>query len=442
MSGPVITVEQLRQAVDSFKLAHGGRFPTMNDGLALFGLRWGTIDTRLREGFQGLPGGTSLSKWLDEIYPDERFVSSLTSANMHAWVLAHRAANSGTFPHIGSGTIAGAKRTWQSVHEALRDRNLPFTKCKSLSEWLDDQFPLDRKKKATLITSDLLVDAVQAYRAENDGAFPFRESGKVAGLNLTWTQLDNALRQGGKSLAKWLQKRYPEYVEVSEQRLQVWVEEFASRNARQLPASRSGEILGTDWSWLQVDRAFRSGAWRWTKADSLSDWLDTAYRDERILTPDAVRAWVTAHLAWRGSFPSKESEEPVGQKSAWTWRRVDKAMLAGSFGWEEKCSLGAWLDRQYSDDRILSPRTLHAWVMTYVTIHQHYPTRHSLEPASLGAHWNWFEVDKALRRESAGWQGRTTLAEWIEANVVPSAQRDTHCVDEDVERMEALAPGA
>lgn len=442
MSAPIITVEQLRHAVDGFRLAHDGRFPTLHDDGALPGLGWGTIDNRFRDGHRGLPGCTSLSKWLDETYPEERFAGAITSANLHAWVATHRGADSGAFPHIGSGAILGANRTWQSVHEALRDRDFPFTKCKSLSGWLDDQFPLDRRKRAILITADLIVGAVDAYRAEHRGEFPYRESGKLAGLNLTWTQIDNALRQGGKSLAKWLSKRYPDFVEVSERRLLAWTEDFANQNARALPTMKSGEIAGTGWSWLQVDRAFRSGAWRWTTVDTLSAWLDTAYPAERILTPENVQNWVASHIASQGTFPSSDSTAPVAESSAWTWQRINATMVRGAFGWREKCSLAAWLDSQYPDARMLTPRNLHAWVRNHVDAHGHFPSRQSLEPASPGAHWNWFEVDKALRRESAGWRGRTTLSKWIEANVVPSAQLDTHCVDEDVERMEAPAPGA
>jgi hypothetical protein len=416
--GPLITIAQLRQTVDAYRLAHAGRFPTTYDGDALPGLTWERIDSRLREGHRGLPGGTSLSKWLDETYPAERHQAPFTSTNMRAWVMAHLEANGGTFPHVASGDIPGTNRTWMNVNDALRKRQLAFTKCPSLSAWLDDQFPLDRKKKAALITADMIAGLVDAYRAEHDGAFPYRESGKVAGLNMTWTQLDNALRQGGKSLAKWLAKRYPDFVEVSEERLRAWVDEYARENARALPTSASGEIAGTGWTWTQVDRAFRSGSWRWSTDDSLSDWLDTTFPAERILTPVSVRIWVENHVAQHGSFPTKDSLTPVAAESAWTWRRINSAMTTGSHGWPAKVALAAWLDREYPDYRILTPRNLHAWVSEYVAAHGHYPTRHSLAPAAPGAHWNWFEIDKALRRESAGWQGRTTLSSWIDANIV------------------------
>jgi len=440
VSAPVVSIEQLRQAVDAFRLAHDGRFPTLRDDGAQSGLAWGTIDNRLRDGHRGLPGSTSLSKWLDEAYPVERFVSPITSASMHSWVEAHRQTAGGAFPHIGSGTLPGANRTWQSIHEALRDKHFPFTKCTSLSGWLDDQFPMERRKKASLITADLIVGAVNAYRAENRGEFPYRESGKVAGLNLTWTQIDNALRQGGRSLAKWLSKRYPDFVEVSEQRLRAWTDDFAIQNARALPTTKSGEIAGTGWSWLQVDRAFRSGAWRWTTVESLSSWLDSAFPAERILTPVNVRKWVADHIEAHGTFPSSESTTSVAENSAWTWPRINATMLHGSFGWAEKCSLAAWLDGQFPDERMLTPRNLHAWVREYAAAHGRFPSRQSLEPTSHGAHWNWFEVDKALRRESAGWQGRTSLDAWIQNYMVPSALQAHEPSAEDIELPDAMAP--
>lgn len=207
---------------------------------------------------------------------------------------------------------------------------------------------------------------------------------------------------------------------MAEQRLRAWVDEYARENARALPSSAAGEIAGTGWTWAQVDRAFRSGAWRWSTEDSLSAWLDATFPAERILTPETVRTWVENHVALHGSFPTKDSLTPVADESAWTWRRINSAMTTGSHGWSAKVALAAWLDRQYPDYRVLTPRNLHAWVSHYAAAHGHYPTRHSLEPAAPGAHWNWFEIDKALRRESAGWQGRTTLSSWIDANMVPA----------------------
>jgi hypothetical protein len=293
---------------------------------------------------------------------------------------------------------------------------------------------------AALITTDMIVDLLNAYQAEHDDAFPYRESGKVAGLSMTWTQLDNALRQGGKSLAKWLAKRYPDFVEVSEQRLLAWADEYARENARALPTSGSGEIPGTGWTWTQVDGELRSGAWRWASVDSLSSWLDVTFPDDRILTLKNVRAWVDDHVATYGSFPSKDSTTPVADNTSWTWSRINTAMVPGSFGWPEKATLAAWLDLQYPNERILSPENLHTWVTNFVAAHRHYPTRQSLDPAARGAHWNWFEIDKALRRESAGWHGQTTLSTWIDENMAPAEDRLPDYPEDRCNTLDVPAP--
>ena len=72
--------------------------------------------------------------------------------------------------------------------------------------------------KAAKITADLILVLVEAFGAENKGDFPYRESGKVVGLNTTWTQLGNAICQSGQSMARWLKKKYPDYVDLPERR--------------------------------------------------------------------------------------------------------------------------------------------------------------------------------------------------------------------------------
>jgi len=50
--GPVISIEQLSQAVEAHRRARG-RFPVADDGHALPDLAWKTIDRRLRDGHRG-----------------------------------------------------------------------------------------------------------------------------------------------------------------------------------------------------------------------------------------------------------------------------------------------------------------------------------------------------------------------------------------------------
>jgi hypothetical protein len=100
-----------------------------------------------------LPGATSLSKRLDETYPAERNVAPYSSASMRAWVVAHREANGDVFPHVASGEIPGANRTWMDVNNAPRNCQLAFTQSDSLSSWLDDMPSPPRVSPAEAIVS-------------------------------------------------------------------------------------------------------------------------------------------------------------------------------------------------------------------------------------------------------------------------------------------------
>lgn len=340
-------------------------------------------------------------------------VPSISGAMVQQWVAAHLAANNGTLPHAHSGAIPGADRTWLSVNDAIRTRKVTFTTCTSLAEWLADQYPQLKRNRSARLTADRISELVAAYRAANSGDFPFRESGRIADLNFTWAHLDNTFIQAGSSLASWMQKRYPDFEEVPEARLRRWVEDYADRNDRSLPTARSGPIEGTGWTWAQVESAMIRGAWRWVVGESLARWLDRTYPDERILTPANLRQWVEDHVATHGLFPTKDSGTSVAANSGWSWGRINNAMEHGSMGWPERLRLNAWLDREYPALRLLTPLNLHAWVGGHAAVHGHYPTRQSTGFAAAGGRWTWLAVDNALRRETAGWVGKTTLADWI-----------------------------
>lgn len=367
-------------------------------------------------------------------------LSSITSAILREWVAAHMAANDGELPHAHAGAIPGADRTWLSVNDAIRAGKLSFTTCASLADWLGDQYPQLKRTRSARLTADKINELVAAYRVSHDGEFPFRESGKVAGHNFTWANLDNTLIQAASSLAKWMQKRYPEYEEVPEARLRRWVEDYADRNGRALPAAKSGPIEGVGWTWAQVESAMVRGAWRWVVGESLARWLDRTYPDERILTPANLRQWVVDHVAAHGRFPTKDNQAPVAEKSGWTWQRIHTAMERGAMGWPEKLGLNTWLDREYPALRLLTAANLQAWVAGHVAVHGHYPTRQTPGFTAPGGQWTWFAVDNALRRETAGWKGRTTLADWVDQHMPVVPQEPLDGLDErEVDEQRAFA---
>src|SRR5262249_41179081 len=104
-----------------------GQWPTRRSGPVSDapGESWLRIDYALREGFRGLPGGSSLALLLDGNRPERR--RTLTHETILAWGAAHHAAT-GRWPTACSGEIAGAPgEKWINISEALRlgQRGLP-----------------------------------------------------------------------------------------------------------------------------------------------------------------------------------------------------------------------------------------------------------------------------------------------------------------------------
>lgn len=60
-----ITFEQLREAVDQYRLVNGGRFPTGHGHCAPLGVAWSTVDNALVRQSAGWKGRTSLNAWIE-----------------------------------------------------------------------------------------------------------------------------------------------------------------------------------------------------------------------------------------------------------------------------------------------------------------------------------------------------------------------------------------
>ena len=96
---------------------------------------WEKIDTALRNGGRGLPGGSSLRSLSEQ----RGFRPDLTVERILAWANAHR-ERTGKRPSVCSGPIHGLfGDTWQKIDKALRRglRGLPGGS--SLSKLLNEQ---------------------------------------------------------------------------------------------------------------------------------------------------------------------------------------------------------------------------------------------------------------------------------------------------------------
>jgi hypothetical protein len=178
------------------------------------GETWHRIDTALRRGRRGLPGGSSLPQLLarERGARNPQGLPDLSEEQVASWGLAHR-MRTGAWPTEKSGPVAGAPgETWYRIDRALRTggRGLPG----------DDSLPrllarrLGARTRACLprLMEWLILRWADEHRGRT-GRWPSADSGPVAAdPGESWQKIDRALREGfrglpgGDSLARLLRR--------------------------------------------------------------------------------------------------------------------------------------------------------------------------------------------------------------------------------------------
>lgn len=108
-----------------------GEWPSVTSGpvVEVPDEQWQAIDSALRKGDRGLPGGSSLAQLLGDKrgVPSRATLPPLTLDQIKEWALTHY-SRTGKWPGADSGPIPEASgETWRGVYQALRSgyRGLP-----------------------------------------------------------------------------------------------------------------------------------------------------------------------------------------------------------------------------------------------------------------------------------------------------------------------------
>jgi len=118
-----LTYKQIRGWANEHR-RRTGAFPSVLDGpiVGTNDQSWARINTALREGLRGLPGGNSLSQLLGRRAGTIRrtYKSRITIAQIEQWARVHR-RTTGRWPSAGNGLVDGAGEHlgWYAVHAAL-----------------------------------------------------------------------------------------------------------------------------------------------------------------------------------------------------------------------------------------------------------------------------------------------------------------------------------
>ncbi len=214
----VLTLEQIWEWAQAFHRKHDA-WPRTSSGPipGTNGDTWSKISAALEVGVRGLPGGTTLLKFLQSMGADARrkFRNRLEPRQILVWADAYFEEHQ-AWPYWNSGPIPDSDgETWSKINVALRYgvRGLPGRS--SLSRFLIEH------RKVEVVNSHrphrsskpkLAVDQIRTWAAAHKsrtGQWPHLGAGSVPGApDFTWQQIDSALRHGslglpgGSSLAR------------------------------------------------------------------------------------------------------------------------------------------------------------------------------------------------------------------------------------------------
>jgi hypothetical protein len=199
---PPLAEDQIIAWAQEHRRIHGD-WPTQKYG-AVVGVPsedWGNIDSALRVGCRGLPGGDSLARLLQRRLgvPNMGARPPLTCSSILAWADDHFEQN-GCWPTLSSGTVSAAPdENWEAVDDGLRNGYRGLPGGSSLAQLLQEHRGKRNPASLPLLSEDQIVRWAIEYH-HRTGQWPSQSSGEIPGTGETWNTIIPALRQGRRGL--------------------------------------------------------------------------------------------------------------------------------------------------------------------------------------------------------------------------------------------------
>jgi len=198
-----LSLEQILLWADAHHAAHG-RWPDQRSGRvdSMRGETWSGIAFALAHGTRGLPGGTTLARFLrTHRGPAVRKPSRpLSVAQILAWADAHHAAT-GRWPKVTTGTVTGVPgERWINIGQALIHGRRGLPGGSSLPRLLSRRRGVQNHRGLRKLTMDQILAWAHAHHAAH-GCWPTVASGPIPGApGEDWRKIDAALRYGYRGL--------------------------------------------------------------------------------------------------------------------------------------------------------------------------------------------------------------------------------------------------
>jgi hypothetical protein len=315
------------------------------------GITWRHVAYALAAGRRGLPGGSTLARWLAEklgIHKNLRQKRLLTVERVASWVDAYH-QRTGDWPRFLSGKIPkSGGLSWSTLNNALVKGRWGLPGGSSLATWLTkNRGVAKRQPQLRLLTEAQILAWADAYH-ERTGQWPRVRSGPIRGVRgEKWVNIDQALRGGargflgGSTLARFLAQRRGVLDRRNPPRLTktqilAWADACRQRTGK-WPTNLSGPIPeASGQSWNMVDTALREGKRGLPGRSTLLKLLVENRRLTHLtyrprLTIQQILKWADDYLRATGRWPNFKSGR-IADVAHETWRSVDRALYKGTRG--------------------------------------------------------------------------------------------------------------
>ena len=288
LKAPFLTVEQILRWADRHR-RKTGEWPIAESGeiAGVKNEKWANVQAALSAGGRGLPGGDSLSRFLER----ERGVCHrlnkprLTTKQILAWADA-QFESSGKWPTVHDPLDPAPGESWNAINAALERGSRSLNGDSSLAKLLAEKRGVRRGRHGQRLNVDMVAEWAQSHRRRT-GTWPTLSSGSVHGTNERWNNLDQLLKKGlrglpgGHTLTSVLAERCGvrnslNLPDLSVKQILKWADEHYDRN-RSLPSKNSGVVAGTEENWSKINTSLKAGNRGLPGGSSLAKLLN-AYR--------------------------------------------------------------------------------------------------------------------------------------------------------------------
>jgi superfamily II DNA or RNA helicase len=443
---PPLTLNKILSSARDFH-ARYGKWPNIQSGYSNDedGDTWAAIDSALRLGGRGLPGGSSLAQLLHERLGVRNFhaLRNLAIEQILKWADAHHAKH-GKWPNKKSGEIAGSHgETWEGVRAAFKEGLRGLPKGTSVARLLQEHRKARNPANLPDINEEQILQWADFFHT-NKGRWPSSDSGKVADSpDETWRGINNALKNCRRglsakcSLADFLArhrgKRNPgKAPQLSLPLILKWIDEHKKATG-EYPDAHSGPVSQQPGeTWATIAAAMARGSRGLPRAISLPAFLrennrararkrkepsvHKPFTQRSALSVQQVLEWADEHHRSTGRWPTSTSGQVAG-KDGEDWNNINASLRVGLRGLPGGSSLAKLLEefRDVRNRGQLPPLTeekILEWADHHYEVNGKWPR--TTDKAIQGARGEkWSNVNACLGQGLRGLPGGSSLAKLL-----------------------------